>query len=291
MRERPRVESGAAVRSTGGLPTASPTTHPPIPPTEHRNRANTETNNKTQTLIRCKNNTRRSRKHRDNIHRQRRKTQAATNQTQHTLTTTKGETTTQGEESRVRHFGSDHDKIRRKESSPTHIFKFRVFPLLTTWVLISTISLCACTHYTVKPSIPTYLLYSPNSHPPLHTLTFPPQSCLSMASTHKNYTLTSHPILYHSIPPIFYQQWPPPRSTSAPYTIHASSPPTHHNTAHTEVSKPTCTYHHTNATTKKNIKSKNDLSINLPPKRQGRCRRRSTLLRGKAILKAVSGER
>ena len=291
LRERPRAESGAAVRRTDGLFTAPPPTH------QHRTTTDRTPNelcnrhtSDNATLRRCKNEARSS-EHQDNTYRPRRETRAVTHRTQHTTTTT--ETTTQGAKSRVRQCGSEHNRSRSKETSPAYIFKLWVFPLITTWVLISTISMCACTHYTVNPLILANPLNSPTSHLTLHTPTFPLQRCLSVALTHKNYILSSHPILYHTISyyPILHQQWTPPSSTSAPYTIHASSPPTHHNTAHTEVSKPTCTYHHTNATTKKNIKSKNDLSINLPPKRQGRCRRRSTLLRGKAILKAVSGER
>ena len=290
LRERPRAESGAAVRRTDGLPTAPPATHQDSTTTDRTpNELYNRHNSDSETLRRCKNDARSS-EHRDNTYRPRRETRAATHRTQHTTTTT--ETTTQGAKSRVRQCGSEHNRSRSKETSPAYIFKFRVFPLITTWVLISTISMCACTHYTVNPLILANPLNSPTSHLTLHTPASPLQRCLSKALTHKNYTLSSHPILYHTISPILHQQWTPPSSTSAPYTIHASSPPTHHNIAHTEVSKLTCTYHHTNVTTKQSTRSKKALSLNLPSKRQGRCCyrgrccRRSKLLRTSAHTKA-----
>ena len=153
-------------------------------------------------------------------------------------------------------------------TTSAYIFNFRVSPWFTTWVLISTISLCACTHHTTNPLMHTPTLHPLRYHQPIHALTPPPHRCCYLLSTHKYYPLNPQITLYHYNYLIHHQQWPPPGAphTAAPHTIQAPSSPTHPKPTHTEVSKTSCTYHTTNTPTKQSIKSKKTLSTNLPAK-------------------------
>ena len=108
--------------------------------------------------------------------------------------------------------------------------------LFTAWVLISTVTMCVCTHLSMHSQISSTLTHTLCLT--IHTLTLPP---LNYPST--NYIL--HPQLKTSIslPHTSTQQLALlPHSPRAPTSKVSPPPPTHHKKTHTKVSKNASTY-------------------------------------------------
>lgn len=129
------------------------------------------------------------------------------------------------------------EKRQRKGTTSTWICTAKAVSLFIAWVLISTTTLCACSHHTTIPTIPppltstlSYQLLTQS--PTLHQL----------QSFHPLYTLKPHSIYTALLHPAHHQLAPPPHSACVSTTATRSPTPTNHKSKHTNVSKNMRTY-------------------------------------------------
>jgi hypothetical protein len=172
----------------------------------------------------------------------------------------------------------DTREVAGMGSPPTFLKKTRVSPLLTKWVLISTVLMCVYTHPHLPPQMSTLVNYSQSYH--LAVLTLNPLSSPPPNPTPPHTPVSILPITSASTlirkqgrsPNGSTDPSTPPRKPPDPHTPPRRSPdprtsqsPTQHTHKCTKVSKSDCTYQHqTIATRKHNYTT--TLPIGLPPR-------------------------
>ena len=160
------------------------------------------------------------------------------------------------------------EKRQREGPESTWLRTAKGIDLLNAWVLISTITMCVCTHHTSPPENPTTIVTTLRSHLPQQSPTMHQQQSspsLYFPKPHSAYTTLLHTTSH--------QIAPPPHSRPTPNTTPRSprsQPPTRHKSVNTKVSKKTGTYQQA-CTYTITGKTHNTLCINLPQK--NRCRR------------------